>query len=330
MNRDQLALRRPGRDQVLTQLLHMRVYVCHHASEVVADVSRRFRRAAVIVDATSHLPESAWDLMRANYDVVVLDALWHEALDVLGELRGHGDETPVLMISTDVLGAFEMGADDCMGPDFAPEELVARVLALARLKAPPGEYRVEVGALRLFPARLEVQRAGRSIALSAKECCVLEVFMRHPGEVLPREFIARSCWDEPTRVTNNRIAAHVHALRRKLGPPEVILSARGRGYLLWLEPGGVQEGGGARPLQRAVLESLIAHGRPRTSAQVAAELEDQGFAFTSGDPTDTVHAMMLALLRRGLVIRSGDKSRPRFKAATDDRAGEPERWGHGS
>lgn len=302
----------------------MRVFLYHQASGVVADMSRRFRRAAVIVDGTDDLTASALDLEQANYDVVVLDATDPAALAMFEDFRGRGEETPVLLICADVLGAFEKGADDCVGPEFAPDELVARVVALARLKALPVGPVLEVGSVRLFPSRLEARRGDRIVSLTAKECALLEVFLRYPGEVLDRSFLARHCWGDSARVSDNRIAAQVHALRRKLGPPEILLSARGRGYLLWLEPEVVAGGrrdpgsgrnGKGRPLQQAILEVLRRHGRPRTSDQVAAELERHGTTFESGDPTDTVHAILLTLLRRGPVIRSGDKSRPRFKAA---------------
>lgn len=310
----------------------MRVLLYHHDTRVLNDLSRRLRRAAVIVDTTTRAASAARSLERSSYDVAVLDDTSESARRagraLLHDRRETDDDTPMLLITDETLAGFQAGADDCLAPGFAPEEFVARVIALARRKPLPGGSVLEAGSLRLFPARLVVERRGQSIPLSATQCCVLEALCRHAGQVVDKETLARSCWDKPKRVSENTIAVHIRALRRKLGPPEVILSSRNRGYLLWAEPDesvaenepqSEDEGPpGMRPLQISILEVLRERGGALSSAQVAAELQSRGWAPTQGEPSDIVHATLFALLRRGQVTRTGDKSRPRFRAATGE------------
>lgn len=306
----------------------MRALLHHQDPPTLLALARRLRRAAVIVDSTTELP-SPEAIVEGSHDVAALipsGPLEEQAvLDVVRKARVTNDETPILLATTDVLEGFAAGADSCVTPDVAPEELVARVVAVSRRKPLPSGTVLQVGSLRLYPSRMEVHRDGRVIELTTKECRLLEALARHPGEVVEKEALVTNAWGESARVSDNTIAAHIRTLRRKLGPPELLLSARNYGYLLWAgdespprSPGSVtkdKEVPSARPLQHVILDILTCQEGARTSAQVVADLERHGWDPTTEDPTDKVQATLLALLRKGLVIRSGDKSRPRFKVA---------------
>lgn len=287
---------------------------------MLEDLERRLRRRAVFTDTSTDYRQAARALVTFDYDVVVLeDDARHSAHVLLGSLRTRKDETPVLLITDRALEAFSGGADDCIAAEFAPEELVARVLALSRRKPPPEPLETRVGDLILDARRQVVRRENHEAKLTATEFRLLGVLAQHAGSLVDHETLVRLCWGTNGHVPPNTVAAHVRSIRRKLGPPELVLCARTHGYFLWLEPGTPapsdrpQWCGSNQPLELAILDLLESQRRAKTSAEVAADLERQGLWIAAGDPTEAVHALLLTLRRRGLVQCFGDKSRPRFK-----------------
>jgi two-component system OmpR family response regulator len=94
---------------------------------------------------------------------------------------------------------------------------------------------LEVGDLRLDPARREVWRGDREVELSAKEFALLEVLMRRRGEVLTRLQLIESAWDLAYENRSNVVDVYIRRLRRKLGEPfgaATIETVRGAGYRL--------------------------------------------------------------------------------------------------
>jgi DNA-binding response OmpR family regulator len=96
-----------------------------------------------------------------------------------------------------------------------------------------------VGSLELDTATRIARRAGREIALTTKEFAVLEVLMRHPGEVLSREMISASAWDDNYDPFSNVIDVYIGRIRRKIDPPDqppLMVTVRGAGYRLGTAP----------------------------------------------------------------------------------------------
>ena len=158
-------------------------------------------------------------------------------LDVLRELRGRRDATPVIVLTArDALGdrvaGLDAGADDYLVKPFELDELAARIRAVMRRHAGRGgEPALEHGGLRLDPATRQVTMHGRPVLLSAREFAVLEALMQRPGAILSRAQIEDRLYGWGEAVESNTVSVYVHQLRRKLGP-DAIRNARGVGYFL--------------------------------------------------------------------------------------------------
>jgi DNA-binding response OmpR family regulator len=120
-------------------------------------------------------------------------------LDVCRTLRRQRINTPIIMLTArdtvdDRVRGLDAGADDYLVKPFALSELLARLRALLRREAPYKSGLLEVGDLRLDPATHVVERAGCGIELTAKQYALLELFMRHPNQILSREMIESHIW----------------------------------------------------------------------------------------------------------------------------------------
>jgi DNA-binding response OmpR family regulator len=172
-----------------------------------------------------------------SYDVIVLDR----------DLPGlHGDEvckalaarhsaSRVLMLTAastiaDRVEGLELGADDYLPKPFAFDELLARIRALARRTAVPLPPALTHGDLRLDTARRAAFRAGRRVALSAKEFAVVECLLKANGAVVSAEELLERVWDENADPFTSTVKTTIARLRAKLGEPPVIETVREAGY----------------------------------------------------------------------------------------------------
>ena len=176
-------------------------------------------------------------------DVILLDVLMPrlDGLEVCRRLRDTGDRTPVLMLTArdavgDRVAGLEAGADDYLVKPFATDELVARLRALLRRTGWEGEQRVlRYADLVLDPVSYEVRRGDREIELTRTEHLLLELFLRHPRQVLTRAQIFDRVWDYDFGPASNSLEVYVGYLRRKTeagGEPRLLHTVRGVGYVL--------------------------------------------------------------------------------------------------
>jgi DNA-binding response OmpR family regulator len=187
-------------------------------------------------------------LKAGGFDLCVLDRMLpgRDGIELLGQLRGGGDATPVLMLTArgtlnDRLQGLDGGADDYLTKPFAFAELIARCRALLRRsdRNPPRILRC--GDLQLDTRARVAVRAGREIALTPREVDVLEYFMLNQGHTVSREMLERDVWKQPRRLTSldNVIDVQIMRLRKKVdaeGEPSLIRTERGVGYRIG-EPG---------------------------------------------------------------------------------------------
>ena len=189
-------------------------------------------------------------------DLVVLDVMLpgRNGLDVLRALHAREGSPPVLMLTArgddvDRIVGLELGADDYLAKPFNPRELVARLRAILRRAtervvphdASAGGAPLELGSLRLDPARHRASVRGVAVALTGAEFRVLDVLLRAAGRVVSREQLTEQALGRTLELYDRSVDTHVSNLRRKLGlsgPGEAeIRGIRGAGYLLTL-PGG--------------------------------------------------------------------------------------------
>jgi DNA-binding response OmpR family regulator len=130
---------------------------------------------------------------------------------------------------------------------FSLAELLARVRAVLRRtqgasRAEAGTEILEVGELRLDVRKQEVFNRGRRIELTHKEFQLLELLLRHPGEVISRDEFLRQVWGEDVYVTPRTVDTHMATVRKKIEDeadrPRYVQSVRGAGYKLNEDPGG--------------------------------------------------------------------------------------------
>ncbi|MBV6700364.1 response regulator transcription factor [Kitasatospora aureofaciens] len=176
-------------------------------------------------------------------DAMVLDLLMPvlDGLAVCRRLRALGDRIPILVLTardsvSDRVDGLDAGADDYLVKPFALDELTARLRALLRRSAPAAE---EPGCrfadLEVDPVTRTGVRAGRPVEFSRTEFTLLEVLLRHPGQVLPREVIMERVWGADFGPDSNSLAVYVGYLRRKLeagGEPRLVHTVHGVGYRL--------------------------------------------------------------------------------------------------
>jgi DNA-binding response OmpR family regulator len=179
-----------------------------------------------------------------NPDLIVLDLMMPgmDGLTVCKELR-KTSSVPVIILTArdddvDKIVGLEVGADDYVTKPFNPRELVARVKAVLRRtqNAVAPDAVLEVGDVRLDPARREVSVAGKPITLRAKEFDLLTAFMRHEGVVLDRERLLSLVWGQDFYGDTRTIDVHVAWLRDKLsGATARVQTVWGVGYKLVLD-----------------------------------------------------------------------------------------------
>src|SRR5215813_4340141 len=176
-------------------------------------------------------------------DVVVLDVMLPEPLDgleVARLIRKAGSDVPIIMLTArgklaDKMAGFASGADDYLPKPFELDELLARINALLRRRAPQLVEKLAYADLVLDAATREVWRAGHFVDLTAREFDLLAYLMRHPRQVLTRGQIFRGVWGSEYVGSSNIIDANVSYLRDKLeagGRPRLIQTIRGVGYAL--------------------------------------------------------------------------------------------------
>jgi DNA-binding response OmpR family regulator len=178
------------------------------------------------------------------YDVILLDLTLpgRDGLEILRALRQRGVKTPVLVLTArdtleDRVSGLDSGADDYLVKPFAFAELLARIRALARRGRGGESPRLIVGDLDMDLITRRVARAGRAVELTVREFELLEYLLRHHGQVVSREALARDVWEETARSTplDNVIDVHIARLRRKIdseGAVKLIHTVRGVGFML--------------------------------------------------------------------------------------------------
>jgi DNA-binding response OmpR family regulator len=199
-------------------------------------------RYDVVVERTG---ESAFfRVTTERFDAVLLDLTLpgRNGLEILKAMRDRGMKTPVLVLTArdslqDRVLGLDTGADDYMVKPFAFAELIARIRALVRRGRATDVPRLTMADLELDQMTRKVSRGGRAVELTVREFELLEYLLRHEGQVVSRESLARDVWKETSRTTplDNVIDVHVARLRRKIDADQgtkLIHTVRGVGFML--------------------------------------------------------------------------------------------------
>jgi two-component system response regulator MprA len=210
-------------------------------------LSRTLRRALGVegyeVECAHDGVEALQRLTADPFDALVLDVSMPrlDGLALCRLLRERRDRTPVLMLTAretvaDRVAGLDAGADDYLVKPFALDELNARVRALLRRTAAGDEREcLAYGELRFDLGSLRAHRGDRQLELTRTEQRLLELLLRNPEQVLPRDVIYERVWGHDISETSNSLDVYVGYLRRKTeegGEPRLIHTVRGIGFML--------------------------------------------------------------------------------------------------
>ncbi|MDQ6933724.1 MAG: response regulator transcription factor [Actinomycetota bacterium] len=220
----------------------MRVLVVEDEVRMASLLRRGLQEEGYAVDVAADGPGAVWQATEFSYDALVLDVMLpgFDGFEACRRLRSAGCWSPALMLTArneiaDRVRGLDVGADDYLTKPFSFDELAARLRALVRRGGPVRPTVVEVGDLAMDPATRRAWRGGVELSLTPKEFALLELFMRHPDEVLSRTRILEHVWDFAFDGASNVVDQYVAYLRRKVDRPfgrSDLQTVRGAGYRL--------------------------------------------------------------------------------------------------
>jgi two-component system, OmpR family, response regulator len=220
----------------------MRILVVDDDTHVAGAVRRGLEGEGYAVDVAYDGTEAHWLATENPYDVMVLDSMLPGMSGdaVCAALRQAGVWTPILMLTaktgeTEEARALDAGADDFLSKPFSYVVLLARLRALLRRGRTERPQVLRAGDLSLDPATHRVLRGDAEVELSPRQFALLEYFLRHPDEVLPKARILEHVWDFAFEGDPNIVEVYVRQLRLRIDEPfgrQALRTVRGAGYRL--------------------------------------------------------------------------------------------------
>ena len=222
-----------------------RVLVVEDESAIAELISINLRHAGyeVTIAATADLAQSAVDGVLP--DLVVLDWMLPGQSGLVLAKRWRAQartrDLPIIMLTAraeegDMISGLDAGADDYLTKPFSTNELLARIRAVLRRKAPEAlDTAVDVGGLKLDPATRRVSREEREVRIGPTEFRLLHFFMTHPERVHSRAQLLDRVWGDHVFIEERTVDVHVKRLREALDPvgcSRMIETVRGAGYRL--------------------------------------------------------------------------------------------------
>jgi len=226
----------------------MRILVIEDEPKVARALRTGLERAGYQVVHAATGEEGFYLATSQTFDLVLLDLMLpgRDGFQILETLRSKGVKTPLLILTArdaieDRVRGLDLGADDYLVKPFAFPELLARIRARVRGGRTEEALRLGLADLDMDLVTRRVNRGGRTLELTVREFELLEYLLRHHGQVVSREMLARDVWNEPARATplDNVIDVNVARLRKKVDqgfPLKLIHTVRGMGF-------AVREGG---------------------------------------------------------------------------------------
>jgi len=225
----------------------VRILVVEDEVELASYVKRGLEREGFAVDVANDGQTGLEMAMATPYDALVLDIMLPKlnGYKVCAALREQSNWVPILMLTAkegeyDEAEALDTGADDYLTKPFSFVVLVAHLRALMRRGGAARPAVLEVRDLSLDPARRTFAVAGEAVDLTPTEMSIMELLMRHAGDVISKIEILESCWDWAYEGDPNIVEVYVRYLRKKIDIPAgrtYIETVRGSGYRLVDEHG---------------------------------------------------------------------------------------------
>lgn len=220
----------------------MNILMIEDDRELCTAVPFRLEQEGFSVTVCHDGEEGLYYMQESPFDLVILDRMLPHmnGIEVLKEARSRQIKTPVLMLTAlgelnDRLSGLNGGADDYMVKPFAFEELLARIRCLLRRPAvyQSSSRSVSLGDVTFVPETRTLSSHGKTCTLSSREGELMEVFLRNPGQTLPRQLLLSRVWGLEADVEEGNLDNYIHFLRRRLKTVESTLqirTVRGIGY----------------------------------------------------------------------------------------------------
>jgi DNA-binding response OmpR family regulator len=220
----------------------MRILVVEDERRVASVICRALRENAYTVDLAGTGEEAIELAMQNAYDNIILDVRLPgvSGIQACRRLRKAHIDSPILMLTARTLvehkvEGLDAGADDYLTKPFAIAELLARVRALVRRRLDRTGRLLRYADIEMDRHQRRVTRAGRAIALTAKEFALLEFLLSRAPEPAPRSEIMEQVWDVHFDTETNLVEVYINRLRQKIsatGNSKIIQTVHGVGYCL--------------------------------------------------------------------------------------------------
>ena len=222
----------------------MRILLVEDEKGLSAAVCRLLQQERFVVDPAYTGPDGLEYALSGGYDAIILDVMLPgmDGFSILERLRAEGVKTPVMMLTArgdlqDRIRGLEGGADYYLPKPFQMGELVACLRAITRRGDGAPVMALSYGGVSLTEreAKLSCESTGKSVKLGAKEYQLMELFLRNPGQILPKETLIERVWGFESDAEYNNLEVYVSFLRKKLafvGAQVKIKASRGLGYAL--------------------------------------------------------------------------------------------------
>ena len=222
----------------------MRVLLVEDEKGLSSAICQMMKKEQITVDPVYTGTDGLDYALSDNYDAIILDVMLPEmdGFAVLKEARSQGIKTPVCMLTArsgleDRVRGLESGADYYLPKPFQMAELVACLRAITRRKEEAPVMELSFGDVRLsrHDAKLLCDTTGQSVKLGAKEYQIMEMLLRNPKQILPKDTIFDRVWGYESEADPSTVEVYMSFVRKKLnfvGSRVKIKASRGMGYSL--------------------------------------------------------------------------------------------------
>jgi DNA-binding response OmpR family regulator len=224
----------------------MRILIVEDEGKVASFIKKGLEQSAYTVDWAPTGREGLDHARAAEYQAILMDLMLPDmdGLEVVRQLREQGIATPILALTArggldDRVAGLDSGCDDYLAKPFAFDELLARLRALLRRHSTQKTPTMEFAGISVNPVTRRVSRDGQNIELTNKEYALLEMLIRHPGQVFTRTAIMESVWGYDFDNASNVLEVYINFLRKKIDSTfskKLLHTVRGVGYVLRDEP----------------------------------------------------------------------------------------------
>lgn len=201
----------------------MRILVVEDERRLSTVIKKGFVEDGFAVDQAFDGEDGQFLAESEQYDLIVLDIMLPkiDGLTLCKNLRAKNIKTPILMLTAksstdDKVAGLDSGADDYLTKPFSFVEFRSRIHALIRRSHQEASPVLSIEELELNPLKHSVSRNGTPLKLTPKEFAILELLLRHKGEVVTRTMITDHVWDYNFDGMSNVVDVFVASLRKKV------------------------------------------------------------------------------------------------------------------